>query len=109
MALQDFIVSFRQIFTRAPADPALIDPRSKRVFSYGEVEDLSSRLAKVLRPAVPPSGRVCFLLHNGPEIALAYLACMQLGVTAVPINPALHPEELAQTMRFAQPDLVITT
>ncbi len=106
--MQEIISAFRQFFTREPGQIAVLDHLQKRNFTYAEMESLSSRLAAVLRPMVQPGARVSFLLGNDIEIALCYLACMQLQVTAVPVNIGLHVEEIAQTLAFAGPELVIT-
>lgn len=106
--MQEIIAEFGQLFSRYASHTAVIDPRGNRQWRYEEVEDLSSRLAGALRPLVKEGDRVAFLLGNAIEIALCYLACLQLKVTAVPVHTALHADEVKQTIAFADVKLVIS-
>ena len=107
--MQDIITAFRHFFTDYADQIAVVDPRKNAHFTYADIDDLSSRLASVLRPMVKPGGRVAFLMHNDIEIVLCYFACFQLQVTAIPINTALHKNEIDHTLAFAAPDVLITT
>lgn len=107
--MQDLITAFRGFFTDYAAHPAIIDPRKNATYTYAVIEDLSSRLATVLRGKVRPGGTVAFLMHNEVEIVLAYLACFQLQLVAVPINPSLHPNEVHHVLALTAPDVLITT
>ncbi len=107
--MQEFITAFRDFFTDNAAQPAVIDPRKSATYTYADIEDLSSRLATVLKETVRPGGTVAFLMHNEVEIVLAYFACMQLQAVAVPINPALHKNEIDYTLSQTAPDVLLTS
>lgn len=107
--MQDIICAFRRFFTVHAPETAVIDHRQSVCYRYEDMEDLSSRLAQALTPLVAPGARVALLLQNDIEIALAYLACMQLQVTAVPIHTGLHVKEVQHTLRFTEPALLITS
>lgn len=61
--------------------------------SFGALADLAIRTRKSLNAAgVGRGDRVAIVLPNGPEMATAFIAVAQAGVTA-PLNPAYRREE----------------
>jgi long-subunit acyl-CoA synthetase (AMP-forming) len=48
------------------------------------------------------------VLPNGPEFAAAFIACVQHGLTFVPLNPGLTPSVLEERMRLASVTGVLT-
>lgn len=51
--------------------------------------------------------RVAFLMPSSPELLCALLGALRSGVVAVPLNPALLPEERAVLLEDAEPALVV--
>ncbi|HEY4017452.1 MAG TPA: class I adenylate-forming enzyme family protein [Pseudonocardiaceae bacterium] len=89
--------------TRATPDRAalIVDDR---VWTYGQVVELSRRLATGLSArGVGAGDRVCLHLHNRLETALSYLACLRLGAIAVPLNARLTPPELLDLVQRTRP------
>ena len=63
--------------------------------SYGEADELSSRVAASLRGRRLPAGaKVAVQLPNVPEFVLAYFGILKAGLTMVPVNPLLKRDEL---------------
>ncbi|MBI4679318.1 MAG: acyl--CoA ligase [Elusimicrobia bacterium] len=76
--------------------PFLIDTTAGRTFTYGEFHGAACGLAGSLRGMGLSRGdRVAAVLNNSAEFAALYFACLYLGVTAVPVNPWLHPNDVA--------------
>ncbi len=95
------------IFNAQNQNQAVIDHLNKIQFTYSQLEDLSSRLALMLSKLTKPNQKIAFLLPNGYEIVLCYLACLQAGITSIPINPDFHEDEINVLLDIANPHLVI--
>jgi len=79
---------------RSPDNPAI---RLGEVeLSYGELDELSARLATVLRAkGVKPGDRVGVMLPNVPEFPVAYYGVLRAGAVVVPMNVLLKRREIA--------------
>ncbi len=67
--------------------------------TYAELADAVARGAGVLdRLGVEPGDRVAMVLGNVPAFAEAWFAAQHLGAVAVPLNPALAPDELRHAL-----------
>jgi long-chain acyl-CoA synthetase len=65
------------------------------VLTYGQLDDLSARLAGGLaRSGLHAGDRVGLMLPNSPAWPVAYYAVLRAGGTVVPINPLLKSREL---------------
>lgn len=85
-------------------------PGTSQSFTFGELESRSNRLAQVLHArGVSFGDRVAFLLPNRVEIIDLWLACIKLGVIAVPINVLYQAREIAHIVADSEPLAVITT
>ena len=64
---------------------------------YATLADRVARLSAGLRErlGLQAQDRVALVMRNSPEYVELLFACWQAGLTAVPINAALHPKELA--------------
>ncbi len=56
---------------------------------------------------VRPSQHVALVLGNGPAYVLAFCALAQLGAVILPLNPQLHPREIAHYMSDADVAFVL--
>lgn len=106
--MQGLIQQFRDVFIRFSEQVAVQEHMRGAPYRYRELEDLSSKLAAQLKPLVPKHGMVCLYYNNEIEIALTYLACLQLEITAVPINTALHRNEVVDIVSKVKPALLVT-
>ncbi len=68
-------------------------------YSYGEVMNRSTSIAKQLRSrGVKKGDRIAVLFPNHPDYVASFFAVMGLGGTVVPINPLLRSEEIAHIL-----------
>jgi malonyl-CoA/methylmalonyl-CoA synthetase len=80
-----------------------------RTYTFGEIDDRSSRMAGALRRrGVEAGDRVCVYLANCVEIVDLYLACLKLGAIFVPINILYREREIAHIVSDAEPRCVVT-
>jgi acyl-CoA synthetase (AMP-forming)/AMP-acid ligase II len=83
---------------------ALRDPASGRSWTYAELWCDAGRLADGLRSqGVAPGDSVVYVLFNGPEFALLWVACLRLGAVATPINFRLSAGEIAHVLDDSRP------
>jgi long-chain acyl-CoA synthetase len=76
--------------------PFILDAITDRTFTYAESDRIARNLALGLRArGIAHGDRVLLLMPNGAEFALLYFACLYTGAVAVPVNPMLHPREMA--------------
>jgi len=79
-----------------------------RSFSFGELDEASNRLARLLAQRGLAAGdRLCVYLPNGVEIIELYLACLKLGVIFVPINILYKEREISRILSDALPGGVV--
>ena len=80
------------------------------VYTFGELEVRSNRLAHLLRARGLRRGdRLAFYLANRIEIIDLWLACVKLGVIVVPINVLYREREIRHIVTDAEPAAVVTT
>lgn len=73
-------------------------------WTSGRLVDESARLAAgLVARGVRPRDRVALHLHTTLQAALAYLACLRAGATAVPLNTRLTTPELGDLVARTQP------
>ncbi len=71
----------------------------ERAMTFGEVDDLSSRLANALLSlGVPPRARVGLLLNNGALSVPVDFACVKANLNRVPLNARLSVDEHARML-----------
>lgn len=86
----------RQIVENNKDKVFLIDSIKGNEYTYGDIEDLASRLALIFKEEGLEKGdKVAIILPNCIEFIIIYFACMQLGAVPVPINIKSTPREIA--------------
>ncbi|RBQ19404.1 AMP-dependent synthetase [Spongiactinospora rosea] len=79
-----------------------------RTVTVGEVEELTNRLANVLRDrGVRRGDRVAVMLPNGIEFPVAWLAIAKLGAIMVPINTGSRSADLSHLIGDSEPVLAL--
>jgi malonyl-CoA/methylmalonyl-CoA synthetase len=79
-----------------------------RIWTFGEIEQASNRLANVLADRGLGAGdRLCVYLANSAELIFLYLACIKLGAIFVPINILYRDREIAHILDDAEPNAVV--
>ena len=90
--------------TKAP----FIETSEGRVWTYGDMLDLSGRIANVLTASgVKPGDRVAVQVEKSVEALMLYLACLRAGAVYLPLNIAYTLAELDYFIGDAEPRLVI--
>jgi long-chain acyl-CoA synthetase len=85
----------QELFTNFASNTFLIDSPFGQKCRYDKFYDLSLRVAKMLYDSgVRKGDRVVLLLTNTIEFPVFFFACFFLKAIVVPINPALHPNEV---------------
>ena len=92
----------------APAILVVDGRRVTRRVTFGELAELSNRLANVLRGlGVQEGDRVAILLPQRLETAVAHIAVYKLGAIAVPLSVLFGPEALDARLGDAEAAVVI--
>jgi acyl-CoA synthetase (AMP-forming)/AMP-acid ligase II len=97
-------------FLLAPASAGLpYAPEGFRV-SYGAcATDVDRLRAEYAAAGYGRGARVALLLENRPVFFQHWLALNALGVSIVPINPDVRPDELSFQLELSQADLLVAT
>lgn len=78
--------------------------------TYGELEQLSNRLARLLRAAGCRRGdRVCFLMPKSPEAIVSILGILKADCMHVPLDPASPAIRLARIVRSCDSRWILST
>src|SRR5207248_2002346 len=91
-----------------PALVALDGEGSRRMVTFGEVSERSSRLASTL--AARGAGRgdvVMTVIGNRPDWVFAMLACFRIGAVALPCTEQLRPKDLRARMERVEPRAIV--
>ena len=103
---------------RRPDAPFLLAPASAQLpyapegfnITYGAFKTEVDRLrAEYAAAGYGRGARVALLLENRPVFFLHWLALNALGVSIVPINPDVRPDELSFQLELSQADLLVAT
>jgi acetyl-CoA synthetase len=71
------------------------DLHGDRVVTYAQLQQDANRLSNVLQGlGVTRGTRVAIILPQRPEVAVAHLACHQLGAIAMPMSVLFGPDAL---------------
>jgi benzoate-CoA ligase len=88
------------------AQPAIL--QADRSVSYGELAQLSARVANTLRAAGLEAGdRLCMLMDDSPMFCATFLGALKAGLVAVPVNTRLAPNDVSFILRDSEARLVI--
>ncbi len=87
---------------------AFITTREGRVWTYGDIEKGSARIANALVEAgLKPGDRVAVQTDKSPEAILLYLGCLRAGAIYLPLNTAYTLSELEYFFSDAEPTVVV--
>lgn len=88
-----------------PEELALICGEER--LTYAAYASCVAALADELVDLGAAGGRVCLLMANSPDIAIATFAVQAAGAQVAPLNPGYTAHELAPILRDAEPCLLI--
>ncbi|MBI4797189.1 MAG: acyl--CoA ligase, partial [Desulfarculus sp.] len=93
----------RQAARSWPDKTALIEPETGgRAWSFGELDEASSRLAGALAAAgVAPGERVGLCLPNGAAYVLAFYGILKAGAVVVPLSTHYGQSELTHALALS--------
>ncbi|MDP3123250.1 MAG: AMP-binding protein, partial [Thiobacillus sp.] len=101
-------IAFRDVVAQHAARPALIYPETGARVSYAELAQLVDRITAALRAQRLREGDVAVLFHDkSPAAYAAMLACLQLGVIYVNLDPDSPWERLHRILSTCRPRLVV--
>ncbi len=95
---------------RFPADlgQPFIETVDGHVFTYGDLDEASGRIANLLTGlGVSPGDRVAGQVEKSPQAVFIYLACLRAGAAYVPLNTAYRRGELEYFFSDAKPTVVV--
>jgi len=93
---------------RLGPERTFIETSRGRLFTYGDLAELSVRIAAVLAwSGVSASDRVLVKVDKSVEAIALYVACLRIGAIFVPLNTAYTPHELEYFIRDSQPRLIV--
>jgi malonyl-CoA/methylmalonyl-CoA synthetase len=94
-------------FPKDNAAPCMILPDG-RVWTYGDVERASGRMANLLAAlGLQPGDRIAAQVEKTPEALVLYLAALRAGMVFLPMNPAYQRHEVEYFLGDATPGLFV--
>ncbi len=95
-----FYQRFQESACKFPDNVALEIQRPEIVeqVTFGELTRMSESVAKWLSTRVPRDARVAILAGNHPRWVAAYLGIIASGRTAVPLDTALHADQVKKLL-----------
>ena len=89
--------------------PFLLSPKSEVIYSYADIDHLSSTVATHLAERGLVSGdRIFVQVEKSVNVILLYLACLRSGIVYVPLNTQYLKDELEFFSADANPKIIIT-
>lgn len=81
----------------------------RRDYTFGELSELSNRLANALRAqGIGRGDRVALLLSQRVEVGLAHIAVYKIGAIAVPLSSLFGPDAVRHRLRSSGAAMIIT-
>jgi acyl-CoA synthetase (AMP-forming)/AMP-acid ligase II len=82
--------------------------KGQEVWTWGRLTSEVNRFARgLIGLGIKQGDRVALHMTNLPEFVVAYLACVQVGAIAAPLNRTLKEADLERLMRRLRPSLYI--
>lgn len=91
-----------------PDLPAVVESPSGETLTYGQLVGRAHQIANSLQAAgLAPGEVIALAFPNGLDIVLWQLACQEIGVYYITLNPALSAHEVCSIMDHAQAAAVV--
>jgi len=108
MGNSSLVQHIRDVFETHRDRTFLIEAMTGRSWTYAEVYDWGLRAATLLRSqGVTKGDRVALILANSAEFAAMYFGCLFIGAVAVPVNQALHVEDVRYILAHSGAALIL--
>src|SRR5215213_8417391 len=93
---------------RGPRKPWVVCADDGRVVTYGQLRDVTSRIATVLRArGITARDRVALLANNSIEHLLCYFGVMSYGATICTVHVEMNRNQLDDIFARLRPKLVL--
>ena len=80
----------------------------ERNYSWNDIDEMSGRLAALLRALELPEGaRVAVQVEKSPEALMLYLATVRAGYVYLPLNTAYRAAEVEYFLTDAEPSVIV--
>ncbi len=108
MPSQALLQSIRRVFEDHRDRVFLIESMTGRSWTYGEFFEWGRKAAGLLRAqGVVKGDRVALILANSAEFAALYFGCLFTGAVAVPVNQALHTDDVRHILEHSGARLLL--
>jgi malonyl-CoA/methylmalonyl-CoA synthetase len=99
---------YDRLTKRAVPGRLLLEADGGRRFTYGDLVEISGRMANALRAlGVKVGDRVLAQAEKSPEMIFLYLACLRAGAVFLPLNTSYTKAEAGYFVADAKPALLI--
>ena len=105
-----FYDCFRQCAEHWPENIAVEIQRRDRIesYTYAELRHMAESIGRwITENGFEPGVRVAILADNHPRWIAAYLGIIAAGCTAVPLDTAFHPDQVAKLLKDSGSSLLI--
>jgi len=83
-------------------------PDAMESYTYSDLRSMSESVAAwLVANRLRPGERVAILAENHPRWVAAYLGIIAAGATAVPLDTAYHPDQVAKLLKDSEASLLI--
>jgi len=107
MTNENFFATLQLAFSPALERPFLALP-SGRSYSYGEINELSARMADALLAlGAKPGDRIAVQVEKSPENVALYLGAMRAGLVYAPLNTAYTETEIEYFLNDSGPTIFV--
>lgn len=97
----------RRAANRHPDRTAFVVSETGESVTFQEFNDRVNRAAHALGDALDRDDRLAFVAANSLQFLEAYFGALKADVTAVPINPEIHADDIAYEFDHAEVDAVL--
>src|SRR5882672_2647792 len=100
--MSTFYDLFRECAERWPQNVALQIQRHERIesYTYAQLRQMAESIGRwLVEHSFEPGTRCAILAENHPRWVAAYLGTIAAGCTAVPLDTAFHPDQVAKLLR----------
>jgi len=97
----------RRAANRSPEATAFVVSETGESVTFREFDDRVNRAANGLRSELDRGDRLAFVAANSLQFLEAYFGALRAGVVAVPINPEIHPDDIAYEFDHAEVDALL--
>jgi long-chain acyl-CoA synthetase len=108
MSQTTFVNRIRGVFEENRERVSLIESMTGRSWTFAELHEWGLRGAALLKSlGIGKGDRVALLLANSAEFVAMYFSCLFIGAVAVPVNQALHADDVSFILQHSGAKLLL--